>query len=288
MSKQNGTHSLTDQNGEIVLTVIAPCYHEQDNIDALVDRTLTTFDAMDISSELVLVDDGSRDQTWERIQHRSTLDPRVRGVRHQHNRGIKGSWSSGLEVARGELVCLIDADLQNRPEDIAVLVRAYKKRGCDVIQAVRHSLDRNFLRGVCTRGLNLLLNSVFGTRLRDNKSGFILCRRETMTGILKHRFHYRYYQCFVGVSAGSRGLTIGEVDTVFEHRCHGRSFLANLPLWVCTKIVWEIFKFRVELWMETRKRSAGNWRELARADVRSSGGHDPVPGVSAEMAASET
>lgn len=252
MTHQNNMQTNDDPHHDVTLTVIAPCYNEQDNIDTLVHRSLKTFDEMGVTAELILVDDCSQDRTWDRIQQCAFRDQRVRCVRHKKNRGIEGGWRSGVESARGELVCLIDADLQNRPEDIAVLMRAYNKRHCDVVQAVRHSMDRNVMRCWCSSILNALLNMIYGTRLRDNKSGFILCRRVVIHNILQHRFNYRYYQCFVGVAAYARGLIIREVDTVFERRCHGQSFLANLPLRVCFKIVWEIIKFKVELRLERR------------------------------------
>lgn len=256
MTELHCTPLITDKHRDVELSVIAPCYNEQDNIDALVNRTLATFQSMGIEGELILIDDGSQDNTWECIQHRTQLNMRVRGVKHIINRGMVGGWRSGLQLSQGEFVCLIDADLQNRPEDVAVLHRAYHKRQCDVIQAVRHPLDRNKMRRLCSDSLNMFLNIVFGTNLRDNKSGFILCKRELLHTILHHRFNYRYYQCFVGVAACARGLTVGEVNTVFERRCAGQSFLADFPLKVIAKIVIEIFKFRVELLIEKKSQTA--------------------------------
>lgn len=255
MTQMHCTPTITNKHRDVELSVIAPCYNEQDNIDALVNRTLATFQSMGIEGELILIDDSSSDSTWACIKHRSQLDARVRGVKHFINQGMVGGWRSGLQEANGEFVCLIDADLQNRPEDVAVLHRAYNKRSSDVIQAVRHPLDRNKMRRLCSDILNVFLNVVFGTKLRDNKSGFILCKRESLAVILKHRFRYRYYQCFIGVAACARGLTVGEVDTVFERRCFGQSFLADFPLKVIAKIVWEVFKFRVELLFEKQSQT---------------------------------
>jgi len=103
----------------VELSVIAPCYNEEHNVETLVRRTLDTFKAMGVRGELVLIDDGSRDRTWERITEAMEAHPQeVRGVRHIKNRGIEGGWSSGLDNASADVICLIDSDLQNRPEDI--------------------------------------------------------------------------------------------------------------------------------------------------------------------------
>ncbi|HSW47133.1 MAG TPA: glycosyltransferase family 2 protein [Phycisphaerae bacterium] len=233
----------------IALSVIAPCYNEEGNIDRLAERTLTTFDAMSVDGEILLVDDGSRDATWERISARVKGDERVRGLRHEVNRGMEEAWRTGLNAARGRCACLIDADLQNRPEDIAELYGAFLHGQGDVIQAVRHAVKAARHRCFFTRGLNFVLNCVFGMNARDNKSGFLLCRREVLADILRHRFGYRYYQSFIGAAAHVRGYRLGEVDTVFEPRQAGRSFL-DRPIRVSLRILWETLQFRWETWFE--------------------------------------
>ena len=248
------------EGGPIVLTVIAPCLNEEANIPALVNRTLKVFDVMGVAAELLLIDDGSSDGTWEAIREHGARDTRVRGVRHASNLGIEHAWRSGLGAARGESVCLIDADLQNQPEDIALLYETYMRGSDDIVQAVRHPispLERSLL---LTRGLNTLLNTVFHTRLRDNKSGFIICSHDVLTHTLEHRYHYRYFQSLIGVAARARGFTIGEMDTVFHHRHGGTSFLSRFPVLVSTRILVELMKFRVEVWLESRRSQTGRRR----------------------------
>ena len=236
---------------EPLLSVIAPCFNEQASIDLLAQRTLATFDRAGIAGELVLVDDGSSDATWERIEAGAAFDGRVRGLRHEKNRGMEQAWQTGLHAARGSLVCLIDADLQNRPEDIQLLYETHRQGSHDIIQAVRRAVTAARQRRLFSSGLNLLLNGLFGTRSRDSKSGFVLCRRDVLETVLQHRYQYRYYQSFIGVAAMSRGFTIGEVDTVFDCRHGGQSFMTR-PVLVSARICWELIKFRCELAMEER------------------------------------
>lgn len=228
------------------LSVIAPCYNEEDNVDLLVERTLAVFDTMtDVEAELVLIDDGSADDTWKAIQRVHAAHERVRGVKHRVNKGIVGGWRTGLSVCRGELVCLIDSDLQNRPEDIARLYEAYVEHEPDIVQGVRnpHGVQT---RAVFSRGLNLILNASFGMRLRDNKSGFILCKRDVLASMLEYKYEYRFFQSFIGVAAGARQYRIVEVDTDFERRNAGQSFLANFPIRVSLAICVELLKYRYE------------------------------------------
>jgi glycosyltransferase involved in cell wall biosynthesis len=254
----NSTHTDPRPGGvdDTVLSVIAPCLNEEGNVDSLADRTLAVFDEMGVAAELLLIDDGSADTTWERIQRRSQGDGRVRGVRHTFNRGIAEAWRTGLTSASGELICLIDADLQNRPEDIPRLYMAYLRELPDMVQAVRHPVSGARHRHLFSRGLNLLLNLTFRTHLRDGKSGFVLCRRGTLAGILKHRYSYRYFQSFIGAAAGLQGCAIAEVDTDFELRRAGTSFLSRFPIGVSMWICWELLKYRVETRASAARASA--------------------------------
>jgi glycosyltransferase involved in cell wall biosynthesis len=229
----------------IELSVIAPCFNEEGNVAELVRRTTAVFDELGIDAELVLIDDGSRDRTWELIEHAAGSEPRVRGVRHHENRGIEGGWNSGIEAARGELLCLIDSDLQNRPEDIPRLYRLYRSERPDMVQAVRHTRGVQS-RKLFSRGLNTILNVSFGMSLRDNKSGFILASRAVLAELLQHRFRYRYFQSFIGAAAGVRGYRIAEVDTDFHPRQAGKSFLSDYPVVVSLRICGELLKYRAE------------------------------------------
>lgn len=240
--------------GDVQLSVIAPCYNEEHNVETLVQRTLETFKVMGIRGELVLIDDGSRDRTWERITDAMDAHPEVRGVRHVKNRGIEGGWTSGLDNASADTICLIDSDLQNRPEDIQRLWDTYQREPVDIVQAVRHPEGLESRRLVFSSGLNFILNVSFGTHLRDSKSGFILCHKDVFRAILDHKYKYRYFQSFIGAAAGVRKFTVAEVDTRFEPRQAGTSFLAGFPVKAVVRILWELTKFRVETMTDPRHR----------------------------------
>jgi phenylacetate-CoA ligase len=228
------------------LSIIAPCLNEELNVPPLVERMMSVFDGMPIPCELVLVDDGSTDGTWAAISAAMEREPqRVRGVQHERNRGIVGGWKSGLAAATGELVCLIDSDLQNRPEDIARLYEALDAERADVAQGVRHPTGSR-RRVLFSRVLNHMLNIAFGMNLRDNKSGFVLCRREVLEDALGDADGYRYFQSFLGVALAARGYRFAQVDTQFEPRIAGESFLSAFPVVVSLRICGELVRYRLE------------------------------------------
>jgi len=229
----------------IELTVIAPCFNEADNLHEFTARTLRVFDTRDIRGEIVLVDDGSADRTAAVIREQEAAHPgRVVGVFHETNKGLEQGWRSGLEASRGAYVCLIDADLQNQPEDIYRLYREIRFSNVDLVQGTRSHIGRlRNSRYILSVGLNRILNLCFGMKARDNKSGFILCRRDVLAEILRHRHRYRYFQTFITVAPHSRGYSIREVETLFESRIHGASFIrSRLPLRLIVDCLVDVVK----------------------------------------------
>ena len=210
------------------LSLLVPCLNEADGLPRFVERTWTALDGCSpfgaAEWEIILIDDGSRDASWERIAELRGRFPGLRAIRHERTAGIPGAWRSGLAQAAGDAICVIDADLQYAPEEIPRLWRALRAGTADIVQGVRatHARPRNS-RYVLSRGLCAVLNLLFGMSSRDNKSGFFLCRREVLRDLLTFQGRYRHWQCFVMVAAHHRGYRIHELETPFRARHAGRS-----------------------------------------------------------------
>ena len=213
------------------LSVVVPCLNEEANIPELVARVGEVFRVGELYGELVLVDDGSTDATWAVIERMSAQHPFVVGRRHLQNRGIALSWKTGVTTARGDLVAILDADLQYQPEDLLRLYREKLRSNVDVMQGWRSAVGRD--RGpryYYSRGFNFLLNAAFGMALTDNKSGFILTDRAIFEELLSYRGSYHYWQSFIMVAAHSKGYTYKQIETLFEPRRAGKSFLDDAPV----------------------------------------------------------
>lgn len=220
------------------LTVIVPCLNEAGNLPELVRRVGEVFRVGQLlvecggrGAELLLVDDGSTDDSVAVMAELAARYPFLRSVRHSKNRGIAAAWKTGASAAAGHLVCLIDADLQYQPEDILRLRRELLWSNVDIVQGWRSPVGRE--RGpryYYSRGLNFLLNAGFGMRAQDNKSGFLLCSREVLLDLLDYRGSYSYWQTFILVAAHHKGYTYKEVETLFENRKAGVSFLDKQPI----------------------------------------------------------
>lgn len=226
------------------LSVIVPCYNEESNLPELAARCLRVFQDRDLHGELILVDDGSTDQTAQVIRRLETDHPgHVRGVFHPGNRGIAAGWQSGADAAAGRYVAIIDADLQYQPEDLWRLYRELLHTNADVVQGYRSQINRpKHLRYYLSVGLNAILNTLFGMHLRDNKSGFLICERDVFAHIMQHRFRYAYFQTFIAVSAKAKGYSIRDIETLFEDRKQGESFINRVPWRVVMRSLLDLAK----------------------------------------------
>jgi phenylacetate-CoA ligase len=203
------------------LSVIAPCYNETLNIHELIERLQNVMNKKNIIGEIILVNDGSTDDTGNVIDR---------------------------FAEKGEYVCVIDADLQYQPEDIWRLYREIKLTNVDLAQGYRSNIGRQTdYRYILSRGFNFILNLLFGMYMRDNKSGFVLCKRQVLRDILQHRYKYFYFQSFIAVAAKEKGYKIREVEVLFRERRLGSSFIQKWPLKVLVCSLIDIVKAFMEL-----------------------------------------
>jgi phenylacetate-CoA ligase len=240
----------------IELSVIVPCLNEEANVGELVSRIGKVFEVGKLEGEVVLVDDGSTDRTWEKIEALQKEYPFLVGRRHQQNLGIAAGWKTGVAAARGRLVAILDADLQYQPEDLLRLRRELELANVDIVQGWRSPVGRDKgPRYYYSRGLNAILNTAFGMSLEDNKSGFILTAREIFEDLLSYRGRYNYWQSFIMVAAHAKGYTYKQIETLFEPRRAGKSFLENAPIKAVAKSFVDIGRAVVEYRLKPKSSS---------------------------------
>jgi phenylacetate-CoA ligase len=237
------------------LSLIIPCYNEDGNLRELVSRLSAVFELFRIQAEVVLVDDCSKDGTRALIQQLAAEHPFVTGVYHETNKGIVGGWRSGLAAAAAPVVAIMDADLQYAPEDLPRLYQIWKREGADIVQGWRiaHNFKATY-RYVLSVAYSFFLNRLFGTDLRDIKSGFLCTRREVMDDILKTRYPYVFFQHFIVVNAVSKGYTLRQEPVLFWNRHAGTSFITS-PLRFGLRSLVDLPNAFREFRLENRRRA---------------------------------
>jgi dolichol-phosphate mannosyltransferase len=212
----------------LALSLVIPTYNEGKNIEPLIARLGVLLDeALPGDYELIVVDDDSPDLTWKTALALTTTYPQLRVMRRQGERGLSSAVIRGWQVAQGQILAVIDADLQHPPEVLLELLAALAQ-GADLAVASRHvsgggvsewSLVRRMLsRGAQTVGL-LLLPQVVG-RVSDPMSGYFMVRRGAIAGPL---LNPKGYKILLEVLGRGAIATIAEVGYVFQERQEGAS-----------------------------------------------------------------
>ncbi|HIK27933.1 MAG: glycosyltransferase [Oscillatoriaceae bacterium SKW80] len=216
------------QKSPLGFSLVIPTYQESQNIPELIRQLSLLLDSiLPDDYELIVVDDNSPDRTWEVAQSLILEYPKLRVMRRQQERGLSTAVIRGWQVARGEVLGVIDADLQHPPETLLKLWSEIQ-RGADLAVASRHvegggvsewSLLRRFLsRGAQTLGL-VILPEVVG-RVSDPMSGFFLVRREAIAGKVMNPLGYKI---LIEVLGRGNISWIKEVGYVFQERLEGKS-----------------------------------------------------------------
>jgi undecaprenyl-phosphate 4-deoxy-4-formamido-L-arabinose transferase len=150
----------------VFLSVVIPVFNEEDNLATLFARTLPVLRALGKPFELVLVDDGSRDNTLEMLLDARAANPEVVVVSFVRNFGQHAAVIAGFAASRGEFVVTIDADLQNPPEEIPRLVAEYEK-GHDLVGTVRVGRQDTLFRKKASKLVNYMTRRMSGIKLHD-------------------------------------------------------------------------------------------------------------------------
>jgi glycosyltransferase involved in cell wall biosynthesis len=203
----------------IDVSVIAPVYNEEENVDALCAALHTSLAKLGRSYEVVLVDDGSKDRTWEKMCANADRYPHMRMVRLRRNFGQTAAMSAGFHAAKGSVVITIDADLQNDPDDIPLLLEKFDA-GADVVSGWRKDRKDAFInRRLPSILANGLISKITGVYLHDYGCTLKAYRREVVD-----RLHlYGEMHRFIPALASWIGAEVVEVPVNHRARQFGTS-----------------------------------------------------------------
>ncbi|HRO25859.1 MAG TPA: glycosyltransferase family 2 protein [Luteimonas sp.] len=201
------------------ISVTIPIFNEEDNIQLLYKSTRDALEQIGHAWELILVNDGSRDQSAERLDAIAANDPRVRIIHLGRNFGQTAALMAGLDHARGEVIIPMDGDLQNDPVDIGKLL-AKLEEGYDVVSGWRKDRkDAAIKRNLPSRIANSLISRVSGVHLHDYGCSLKAYRRKTLDGVKLYGEMHR----FVPIYAAWNGARVTEIEVSHHPRIHGES-----------------------------------------------------------------
>jgi dolichol-phosphate mannosyltransferase len=194
-----------------MLSIVIPVYNEQPSLEPLYAELSAVATAQGYELDVIFVDDGSTDGSWDTICRLAERDPRVRGLRFRRNFGKAAALSAGFQACRGEQIMTLDADLQDDPREIPRFL-ATMGDGLDVVSGWKKVRHDPWHKVGPSRVFNALVSWLTDVHLHDHNCGMKCYRREIFREIRLYGELHR----FVPVLAAARGFKVGEL--IIEHR----------------------------------------------------------------------
>ena len=204
---------------KVELSIVIPIYNEEENLPILYEKLKNVLDSLGKSYEIIFVNDGSTDKSWEIIKEFAEKDPHVVGVNFRRNFGQTAAMSAGFDIAKGEVIITMDGDLQNDPEDIPKLLEKLNE-GYDIVSGWRKDRKDDFLsRTLPSRIANWLISKVTGVHLHDYGCSLKAYRAE----VAKNLDYYGEMHRFLPALSKAVGAKVTEIPVKHHPRIYGKS-----------------------------------------------------------------
>ena len=196
--------AVVANNGPVpTLSIVAPCFNEQQVLPDFLRRVAQVCTALSLRYEIVLVDDGSRDATWDIIVQAAMADARILGVRLRRNHGHQTALSAGLAASSGDLVLIIDADLQDPPELLPTMIDTMRSAGADVVYGQRRQrAGESAFKRITALVFYRMLSWLSDTPIPRNTGDFRLLSRPVVDLICNMREQHRFLRGMVAWIGG--------------------------------------------------------------------------------------
>jgi dolichol-phosphate mannosyltransferase len=177
--------------------VVAPCYNEEEVIHTLLSRLTEVLKSVNIPYEIVLVDDGSRDRTWELMQGLAASDSHLKCIKLSRNFGHQMALTCGLDQAAGEVILVIDADLQDPPELLPKMIEKWNE-GYDVVYGKRSGrAGETAAKKFFAYAFYRILTRIAGVSIPEDTGDFRLVSRPALNALLSLRERHRFIRGMV-------------------------------------------------------------------------------------------
>lgn len=201
------------------LSVVVPVFDEEDNVAPFLAELCPALERIEPDYEAILVDDGSRDRTLERLRAEAARRPRLRVISFARNAGQTAAFDAGFKAARGDLVATMDGDLQGDPEDLARLLARLREGDVDFVYGRRARRADGFVKLVSTRIANAVRNALTGESIVDTGCPLKVFRREVTDRLVLWTGMHRFFTTL----AHLEGFRSAEVVVSHRPRKAGRS-----------------------------------------------------------------
>jgi glycosyltransferase involved in cell wall biosynthesis len=210
---------VTETRKELEISIVIPVYNEEESLPQLYESLSREMEILALSYEILYVDDGSKDRGFEVLKAQHEKDPRVRVIRFRRNFGQTAAMAAGFHHARGKTIVTLDADLQNDPKDIRLLLEKIRE-GYDVVSGWRiHRQDKWLSRRIPSYLANKVISRMTSVHLHDYGCTLKAYRKE----VVDHLNLYGEMHRFIPALASWMGVRVAEVPVNHHPRRFGKS-----------------------------------------------------------------
>ncbi len=200
------------------ISVVVPLYNEDESLPELLAWIDRVMQEHSLTYEAILVDDGSKDTSWEVINQLQNIYPSVRGIKFRRNYGKSAALFCGFEAAKGDVVITMDADLQDSPDEIPELFRMVKEENYDIVSGWKQKRYDPITKTIPSKFFNRTARAVSGIRLHDFNCGLKAYNCKVVKSIEVYGEMHRY----IPILAKEAGFTrIGEKVVQHQERKYG-------------------------------------------------------------------
>ena len=225
------------------LSIIIPLYNEKESLIELNDRIHVNFENTKYTFEVIYVDDGSSDDSWETICDLARKYDNIKGISFAKNYGKSQALNAGFKYAKGNLIATLDADLQDSPDELVPMIEMLKKEKLDIVSGWKKiRYDNLFLKNIPSKLFNYSARAISGIKLHDFNCGIKVYKKNVIKSINVIGEMHRYIP-FLASQAGFKKISEKEVKhqkrkygvTKFGSERFVNGFLDLLTLWFLNK-----------------------------------------------------
>jgi glycosyltransferase involved in cell wall biosynthesis len=218
LSLQRTPTQLAVAGPAVQVSVVVPLYNEDESLPELHDWIVRVMQEHRLSYEILFMDDGSRDRSWEVIQALAERNPHVRGMRFSRNYGKTAALQTGFQATQGRVVITMDADLQDSPDEIPDLYRMITEEGYDLVSGWKKKRFDPLSKTLPTKLFNAATRAISEVNLHDFNCGLKAYRREVVKNIIIYGEMHRYIPVIAKWNGYSK---IGEKEVQHRARKYG-------------------------------------------------------------------
>jgi len=242
------------------LSIVVPVKDEEENVVPLVEAARNGLGDLYDRTEIIFIDDGSTDQSLARMQELAAEDPHVRWLQFEVNCGQSAALDAGFRAARGELICMIDGDMQNDPADIPAMVALLDAGECECVCGIRQKRQDSIIRKISGKIGNCTRNWLTHESIKDVGCSLRVFRREFLPRLKMFKGMHRFLPTLLRL----QGARIKEIPVRHRRRTRGKTkYGIRNRLF---RGLRDIFAVR---WMQSRHLK---YKIVARSDARDDDG----------------